>query len=148
MALVSDLPPAPKRGRQYGHRMRLPDERRSRWTDATLETELQAFVSGRAAFPTMQEFVAAGRTDLRDAVKNYGGTVLWAQRLGLTLRNGQDRTPYGTAEAIAEAQRVIAEQGRLPNVTALRSNGHPRLATFISRCGGVKRFLAAYLPTA
>jgi hypothetical protein len=148
MALVADLPPAPRRSGQYGHRMRLPDERRLRWTDEALEAELRAFVSGRVGFPTMQEFVAAGRTDLRDAVKNYGGTVLWAQRLGLALRHGQDRSPYGAAEAIADAQRIIAKRGRLPNVKALRSSGHPRLATFIDhQCGSVRRFVSDYLPT-
>ncbi len=69
-----------------------------------------------------------------------GGAVHWATEMGVALGPGQDRELYLAADAIAEAQALIAEHGKLPGIDTLRSSGHGRLATFVRRYGGSQKF--------
>lgn len=129
-----------------------PPEKRARhggtrkWTDERLEAALREFIGERPYFPTAEEFERAGRHDLRNAVKKYGGTVRWAARLGKVLGTGQDRRPYGREDAVRDARKLIAEHGHLPGTEAVRQLGYPRLATFIQvQSGGTKRFIEEFL---
>lgn len=115
-----------------------------RWADENIERELRAFVGDRRDFPTRAEFERAGRSDLRAAVRDFGGVAYWAQRVGLRLRPGQDRAPYGAQDAVLDTKAVIAAEGHLPNAKRVRELGYPRLSTYIGRCGGVARFLTKH----
>lgn len=111
-----------------------------------MRAELTRFIGDREVWPTADEFVAAGREDLRTAVKRHGGATWWAAELGVRLRPGQDRSPYGVEEALEEARELIRQLGYLPGAKKVRSLGYPRLATFMSQGGGVKPFARRYLP--
>lgn len=120
-----------------------------RWTDDRLRAELEAFLAERQArglrgWPVAAEFDTSGREGLRDAIKRLGGATFWAAELGVPLRPGQDRSPYGESEALRDTRLVVAEQGRLPGGPALRRLGHPRLASYLSRRGGSKSFAARH----
>jgi hypothetical protein len=143
---LSDLPEAPDRQRRYGP---LPGPRpdRRRWTPKTIHAELRAYAAGMEHFPTAAQMEADGRGDLRRAIRNYGGTKHWAEKVGLSLRPGQDRAPYDTDDAVADARRLVAERGELPGMDKIRALGYPRLASFIHwRCGSsTSRFIAEHL---
>jgi hypothetical protein len=117
-----------------------------RWDDESIRAELTRFIGEREVWPTADEFVAAGREDLRTAVKRHGGATWWAKQLGVPLRPGQDRSPYGVEDAVEEARELIRRLGYLPGAKTVRSLGYPRLATFMSQDGGVKLFARRYLP--
>lgn len=126
---------------------RCPDGRRSttRWTDEVLAVELAAFCEDRRTFPTLEQFEVAGRGDLRQAVKDFGGTPYWAERLGVALGPGQDRNvPYELTDVLADTREVIGQFGRLPNSIVIRKAGFGRLSTFIEKFGGTRRFLAEH----
>jgi Fic family protein len=53
------------------------------WTDERIERELRAFTEGRADWPRVREFDAAGRRALYLAVTRNGGAEQWARYLGL-----------------------------------------------------------------
>lgn len=147
MAALADLPAAPVRRRPSVGPRAPGREGPLKWTPDVLEAGLRGYTAGRESFPTAEQMTADGRTDLRHAVRKYGGVVHWSQILDLPLTKGQDRTPYSAEEAVAEARRLIDEFGRLPGIQILRKRGHPRLASFIDyRCGkSVRRFVAEYL---
>ena len=115
-----------------------------RWADEVLEGELRNYVGEGQVFPTSLEFDRAGRSDLRSAVRDFGGAAYWAERLGLRLRPGQSRSPYEREDAIRDARAVLEAQLDLPNTTRLRQLGFPRLASYIVKRGGVARFLAEH----
>ena len=53
------------------------------WTPDRIRRELAAFCADRGAWPTANEFKAAGRGDLYVAASRYGGVAHWADELGL-----------------------------------------------------------------
>ena len=53
------------------------------WTDERIEEELREFTEGRADWPKVREFDAAGRRALYLAVTRNGGADRWARYLGL-----------------------------------------------------------------
>jgi hypothetical protein len=110
------------------------------WTQERLYEELERFTAGREAWPTQAEFVAAGRSDLSQAVTRYGGAAFWAEALGLTLSDRQVHQPYTAEDAVREARAVIEQLGHLPGSTKLRQLDHPRLATFVYKNGGSSGF--------
>lgn len=114
-----------------------------RWTLETLHAELEVFCAGRTSFPTSREFNAAGRGDLRQAVSDIGGAAHWAEAIGLPLTAGQHREPYSFEDARADAFKLLGQHAlqELPNAHAIRAAGFPRLATYVQRNGGVKRFM-------
>ena len=114
-----------------------------RWTDDALEAELRAFTRGRSSFPTLIEFDAEGRTDLRCAVAR-GGVAHWAERVDLPVPTSRVHTPYTTIEAIRDAQAVIDVIGHLPGEPTLRKMGLNRLATAVRNAGGSAKFTIAH----
>jgi Fic family protein len=54
------------------------------WTDERIDRELRNLVDGRTAFPSIADFNAAGRQRLYSAIQRHGGSVMWAERLGIT----------------------------------------------------------------
>lgn len=112
----------------------------SRWKPDVIRAELEAFLGDRTDWPTAHEFTAAGREDLRTAVKRHGGATYWANELGKSLRPKQERSPYGEAEALRDAKAVAARVGHLPGEKTLRSMGYHRLATHIAGYGGGRKY--------
>lgn len=91
-------------------------------------------------WPSRTQFIARGRYDLYLAVRDHGGHLYWARRVGARLSSAQ--LPRGVPEEVLveEARVLVAQEGRLPNQERLRLMGHPRLATAVQRAGGAKRF--------
>lgn len=96
--------------------------------------------------PTTRELNRRGRGDLRHAITRSGGTHAWAERLGLEIRPGQDRTAYGPHDARADAREVIRALGLLPHAAAARKLGYGQLATFMEYAGGKASFLRQVEP--
>lgn len=114
--------------------------RRESWTEERLEAELARFLRHRKSFPSAVELERAGEHGLRYALRRLGGHVYWARRMGFPLRPGQDRRPYGDADARVEIEAIRERYGVVPNVDRLRSLGYPRLASFIMARGGVRAY--------
>jgi hypothetical protein len=101
------------------------------WTEERLEAELRRFVAGRDYWPTYQEFVDAGRVDLRTAVSRAGGHELWASRLGWSLAR------RWTAEKLEAALReFIGERPGWPTAPEFVSAGRIDLRDAVKRHGG------------
>jgi hypothetical protein len=58
-----------------------------RWTQDRLRNELSEFLADREQWPTLAEFQACGKGQLRRAVVRFGGMELWAERFGLPMSN-------------------------------------------------------------
>lgn len=99
-------------------RYRLPQERQApthrRWTPERIRAGLAKLCEGRQAWPSAQEFKAAGRGDLYVAASRYGGIAYWAAELGLPRASDATRTKsprrlsWATAGALAGALGVGA----------------------------------------
>lgn len=57
--------------------------RPTKWTDATIERELRAFLGGRSDWPPPSEFRAAGKGPLYQAAARAGGVARWRRIVGL-----------------------------------------------------------------
>jgi hypothetical protein len=77
-------------------------------------------------------------------VEKYGGVTRWADHFGIPLGPRQDRRPYPVDEAVAEANALIREHGRLPGAVRLRALGHSRLAYLVEQAGGARGFCAQH----
>lgn len=109
-----------------------------------IHRELIEFTAGRDTWPTRQEFLAAGRSELWEALRRHGGREYWDERMPLQRRSQQYRRGLTPQEAVAQAHEVIALTGTLPSAPRLRAMGYPKLSTFVMGAGGVQRFLAAH----
>jgi Fic family protein len=70
---------------RYRLRSSLGGERRGRkrtWTDERIESELRELWGEREDWPSVEEFRRADRLALYEAVRRYGGSRTWAERLG------------------------------------------------------------------
>lgn len=115
-----------------------------KWTDKRIEEELGRLVERNGGrFPSAIELQDAGLSGLRRAIGRRG-IAFWASWLDIPLAPGQDRSPYGHEEALADARAVLVKEGRIPGTNRLRDLGHPRLAGFIVKEGGVKKFSARF----
>jgi len=54
-----------------------------KWSDATIEAELRAFLAGRTEWPSPAEFRAAGKGPLYSAASKAGGMGRWRQIFGI-----------------------------------------------------------------
>lgn len=119
-----------------------------RWTTARLRAELKAFLANEylhpTAWPRAMEFESLGRSDLRQAIKRHGGATFWARELGREMDPRQERSPYLDADALADAQAVLAVVGAVPCDARLRQLGYNRLAGYFKRCGGRTAVLTAF----
>jgi len=112
--------------------------------DDWIEPELRRVCQGRERFPTAAELERLGHTRLRYALRRRG-VIYWAERIGLPLGRGQDRArPFTEADALAEVQAIVAAQGSVPHPDVLRKAGHPRLASYLEKRGGVRAFCAKH----
>ena len=117
-------------------------ERRSgrylRWTDERIRTELEAFLAGRAEWPSRIAFERAGCKALRDAVTRTGGPDRWARELGLTiadLRRGSRRA-WDDARIAAELAPLLAGRSEWPTKSEFAEAGLGSLLGAIYRHGG------------
>ncbi len=120
--------------------------RPTKWTDERIEAELRAYLGDRdrTDWPTRTAFEADGQRKLWVALRDYGGSLYWAERLGFKPRSQQYTQGLTREEAIEEARRVIARHGRLPHTDTLRKLGYPKLSSYVIRHRGVKRFCATH----
>jgi hypothetical protein len=93
--------------------------------------------------PTLAALERPGLHGLRHAVRAKG-IGYWSERLGLEPEPGRDRSRYGIEHARADAALVVEQHDHLPGTNTLHQLGHHRLARFIVKEGGVKRFCARY----
>ena len=68
----------------------LPDQRRAtaagrppKWTEATIEAELRAFLEGKPDWPSHEEFRKAGKSSLYTAMSRVGGIARWRGIVGV-----------------------------------------------------------------
>ena len=107
-------------------------DRKRVWSDDDLHAALAALLDGRPHWPSQRDFTEAGRTDLYYAVKRRGGVLRWSQRLGVSLKPGQDRArPYTDQDAVRDATALQGQYGFVPGPELLRQLGYARLATHI-----------------
>lgn len=114
------------------------------WTDERLEAALREFVGDAVEWPSRTRFMAADRQGLYEAMRDHGGHLYWAHRLGLRLSSAQQPRSVPLDELVDQARTVIAQEGRLPNQERLRLLGYPRLATAVQRAGGAQKFKAQH----
>jgi Fic family protein len=57
--------------------------RPAKWTDASIERELRAFLAERSAWPSPQEFQTEGRGALYAAASKHGGVGRWRRIVGM-----------------------------------------------------------------
>jgi hypothetical protein len=115
-----------------------------KWTDKRIEQELRRLVDENGGhLPTATELERGGLSGLRRAIGRRG-ISFWAEWLDIPLASGQDRSPYGHEQALEDARLVLRKQGRIPGTNRLRELGHPRLAGFIVKEGGAKKFCARF----
>lgn len=115
-----------------------------KWSEERIEKELRRLASENGGrLPTSAQLVKLRLTGLQEALGRRG-IGYWSERLGIPLAPGQDRSPYGIARARLDVAEVLARHGRLPNANRLRELGYPRLAGFIVKHGGIKKFTAQY----
>jgi hypothetical protein len=81
------------------------------WTADRVRNELAAFLVDRETWPTMAEFQACGRGELRRAVTRFGGMELWAGRFGLPLSNLRGPHRTWTDVRIEAALRELIGEG-------------------------------------
>lgn len=110
--------------------------RRRRWTDELVVAELRRLLprtGGR--LPSAAELEQMGQKALRAAMRRRSVSY-WAQRLGVELHAGQDRSAYGPDEARRELFEVFRREGQWVGSNRLRELGYPRLASYVQRRGG------------
>ena len=102
--------------------------------------------------PTQQELRAAGRADLIGGIRQHGGSLAVARRLGWAVRHG--RLPSEAAvvqqlfEFAARAQQgagksaAAADVPSMPTLRELSEGGRADLAGAVMRLGGVQAFAA------
>ena len=116
-----------------------------------MREELQAFLAGRAEWPSAAEFVRAGRRQLRDAVHGLGGSRRWARELGVGY---PERKPgYAvrwTDERVRrELNPLLAGRHTWPSRKDFEAAGLKTLRDAVGRTGGIERWSAEFdLPLA
>jgi hypothetical protein len=129
---------------RFGRSTTSPRGAPRRWTRTRVLSELKQFVGERQVLPTAAELNAAGRADLRRAMRLWGDAAFWAAELGVRLRPGQDRRAYTTAEAQRDFEAVLASVGAVPHAGAIRRLGYARLASYVERRGGAAAVLETF----
>ncbi len=108
------------------------------WTEERVRTDLAEFLQDWEQWPSRIEFEAAGRTELRDAVRRLGGPERWAAEFGLPLQNLKFGSKLAwTDERIeAELRRVLDGRDTWPTRRELERVGRFGLAAAIAQGGG------------
>ena len=70
------------------------------WDDDRIRRELDALVAGSGRFPSIKQFEEAGVRSLYEAIRRHGGSVEWADRLGIAPPRARD-----SADRFAEDKR-------------------------------------------
>jgi hypothetical protein len=111
-----------------------------RWTEERVRGELEAFLAGRDAWPSANEFHAAGLNLLREAVKRLGGVEVWATKFGLA----RPKHSAGSTR-IWDHQRLehtigplVRYLGRWPKKSEFRQAGLESAQAAVYRYGGVE----------
>ena len=108
------------------------------WTEERVRTDLALFLQDWEQWPSRIEFEAAGRAELRDAVRRLGGPERWAAEFGLPLQNLRFGSKLAwTDERIeAELRRVLDGRDTWPTRRELERVGRFGLATAVAQGGG------------
>ena len=142
--------------RRWARRMRVKRVKRHGgggrlWTDDRIERELAKFLGDRDAWPASGDFEAAGKRQLLNAVRRYGGVARWAKRLGVKRRvprrgrrsrrqrstRPTERTRWDDARIEAAIAPLVRELGRWPTKTEFQRAGlRPALSAVYDHGGG------------
>jgi hypothetical protein len=113
-----------------------------RWTPERVNTELEAFLAGREAWPSRREFDAAGLNLLREAVNRLGGVEAWAAKFGLPRpNNSAGSTRIWDERRLQRAVGPLVKGlGRWPTKREFRDAGLESAQAAMYRYGGVERW--------
>jgi hypothetical protein len=104
-----------------------------KWTEQRTRSELEQLLARTGGrLPSAQDLERQGLWGLRNAMRRRG-VGYWAQELGLELRPGQDRRPYGLEQALADMRSVVCTQQEIVGWDRLRALGFSRLASYLRR---------------
>jgi hypothetical protein len=107
-----------------------------------VNTELEAFLAGREAWPSRQEFEAAGLNLLREAVNRVGGVEAWAAKFGLPRpNNSAGSTRIWDDRRLERAVGPLVKRlGRWPTKREFHDAGLGSAQVAMYRYGGVERW--------
>ncbi len=111
-----------------------------------MRAELQAFVAGRAEWPSAADFVRAERRQLRDAVYRFGGSRRWAQELGVAYPERRPGYAVRWTDARVREQLNVFLAGRSvwPSRKEFEAAGRKTLRDAVGRTGGIERWGAEF----
>lgn len=117
---------------------------RQPWTEASIRSELDPLLRGRATWPTYQEFIAAGAKGLRDAVGRVHGPEWWAAEMGV---QGGDRQQGGVrrwddATIRSALAQFLGDRDEWPTYREFRAAGQAGLSEAVRQHGGARRWAA------
>jgi hypothetical protein len=118
------------------------ERRTSGWTEYRIREELEAFLRGRAVWPSYREFQRAGLKSLRDQVTHQGGAEQWAEEMGVRyVRHRPGYAPIWTEERIREELTdYLAGREVWPSRLEFERDGHTLLRSAVNRTGGPDRW--------
>ena len=112
------------------------------WTEERIRSELDEFLRGRDIWPRRNEFEAAGKKALRDAVQRSGGPERWAAAFKLPRideRSGSRRV--WTDERIQERLRLfLSDRSGWPSRAQFLAAGQGPLLAAIFAWGGAEKW--------
>jgi len=112
------------------------------WTEARIRRELQEFLEGATEWPSYGDFKRAGRQNLRNQVKKFGGARLWAKRLGLPY---PERKPgyaprWTEGRVRAELEEFLRGREHWPSRLEFEAADRTLLRDAVRRMGGAERW--------
>jgi DNA invertase Pin-like site-specific DNA recombinase len=96
--------------RRWSRELNLPrvgETFRPLWPDERIRRDLREFLAGRTVWPGQQEFRAAGKRRLREAVTASGGPERWAAEFGLTLTQWQHAERFWSDDRVERELREL-----------------------------------------
>jgi hypothetical protein len=113
------------------------------WPAERIERELADCLLGRHAWPTPEQFAAAGRRRLYDQVVRQAGIACWAHHFGLPiLFPVRSREGWTEARIRAGLKLYLRRKRRFPTEQQFRADGVGSLHHAVKQTGGVQRWSA------
>jgi hypothetical protein len=124
---------------QARHRMPLPKP----WSTSRIERELAEYLHKQHAWPTSQQFEAAGRRRLHDQIVRHAGIACWAHHFALPILFDQGYREPWTDERIRIALKLYLRRKRhFPTQSQFHADGMRSLHRAVMQHGGVLQWSA------
>lgn len=117
------------------------------WTEERIAKELRRFLGHRSVWPRYAEFADAGHAGLYHAINRYGGTRVWAQRMGVRWpgRHGRSEERWTDARIRDALSTLLAgRRTRWPTRTEFEDAGALQLWRAVRRVGGERYWAAEF----